>query len=197
MVPFLAQAFVRGKVKAAYPLEDRVTLVIVDDRQLRLGDAAAASQIADQIVHDLKAAKVVRQFVPVQRLNALVVELADEYEQAAIDRIGRDLGAEQVVHVNIDSLALGSDPGMLRPVATVTVKVIDVVAGKRVFPVPRPTEGPRGVSLTVRAAHRRADDETRGDLMMVVQKLAELIGRDVAYLFYDHLPRQSGQLGDD
>ena len=137
------------------------------------------------------------QFVPVQRLNALVAEMGDEYEHTAIDRIGRDPGAEQVVHVNVDSLSTGSDPGMLRPVATVTVKVIDAVEGKRLFPVPRPAEGPRGLRLTVRSNYRRADNETRGDLVMVVQALAQMVGRDVAYLFYDHRPRQPGQLGQD
>ena len=197
MIPFLTQAFVRKKIKAAYLLEDRVTLVMVDDAQLRLGDSAVANRIADRIADDLRDAKVVSRFVPLQQLNALIVKLGDEYEHTAIDRIGRDLGAEQVVHVNIDSVTMGSDPGMLRPIATVTVKVVDAVAGKRVFPEPRAAEGPRGLSLTMRANYRRTDDEIRGDMKMVVQKLAQQIGRDVAYVFYDHLPRQPGHMNDD
>ncbi len=82
---------------------------------------------------------------------------------------------------------------MLRPDARVTVKVIDVARGKRLFPVPRPAEGPRGVSVRVKAAYRYKDQNSNGDVLVVMQTMAQLIGREVAFLFYDHLPHQPGQ----
>jgi len=194
---FLAQAIFPDKVKAAYPLADRVTLVMVDDAELRLRDPIVANQIGERIRQDLQKAKVVRQFVPVRRLNALIAEAGDEYERISIDRIGRNLGAEQVVHVSVNSVQMGSDLGVLSPVATVTVKVIDVGQGRRLFPEPKPAEGPRGMVLTVRAAHRYKDLQSRGDEAIAIQTLAQLAGRDVAWLFYDHLPPQPGDVRED
>lgn len=194
---FLTQAAFPEKVKAAHPLADRVTLVMVDDTELRLRDPAVASQVGDRVRYDLQDAKAVRQFVSMQRLNALIAKAGNEYERISIDRVGRDLGAEQVIHVSIDSLQMSSDLGVLRPVATVTVKVIDVAQGIRLFPAPKPAEGPRGVVLTVQAAYRIKDQESRGDEAIAIQTLAQLIGRDVAWLFYDHLPRQPGEERED
>lgn len=194
---FLAQAIFPDKIRAVYPLEDRVTLVMVDDPELRLRDPIVAGQIGDRMRQDLQKAGAVREFVSVQRLNELIAEAGNEYERISIDRVGRDLGAEQVIHVSIDSLSMGSDMGVMRPAATVTVKVIDVARGKRLFPAPKPAEAPRGVVLTVQTARRCTDQGSRSDESIAIRTLAQLIGRDVARLFYDHLPRQPGDVREE
>ena len=192
-VPYLVQGLIPQTVKARYLLEDRITLVMIDDPQLLLGDAEISTQLADRVMHDLQEKKVVQQFVPLAQLAALADELGDGYGRTAIDKIGSKLGAQQVIHVNIDSLTAAAAPGMWRPEATVTVKVIDAIQGKRLFPPPQPGAGPRGVSISVQTAPRYSSDDAKGERMMMMRRLAPLIGRDVAYLFYKHLPRQPGQ----
>ena len=195
-VPFIRQVFFPKKIYAAYDLEDRVTLVLVDDPRLQLDDAALADQLADRVMNDLKEQKLVTQFVPLTEMRELRAKLGEDFGRRAINLVGQDLGAEQVLHVSIDAVKVTADPGVWHPRADVTVKLIDVVNAKRLFPVPQPEEGPRGVGVIVRMAHRY-DTGDQGDMMLMMDRLAQAVGRDVAYLFYDHLPPQPGEERED
>jgi hypothetical protein len=190
--PYFAQLFFPEQVKASFDLQDKLTLVLVEDPQVRFDNSAIADRVADRIMNDLKKAKVVRQFVPLQRLRDQMAAVGNDYDGMAISRIGREVGAAQVIYVHIDSVRMAREPGMWHPKAKITVKVIDAVNGKRIFPVAQPSAGALGVTVTSETQYRYNTGE-RSDMMALVRQLAQSVGRDAAFLFYDH---QRPRLGD-
>jgi hypothetical protein len=193
---FLAEtAGLGGKVKPVYDLQDRTTLVMVDDPQNRLGSPVLQTVIATNVAHHLKKNGVLSGKVIAGKEQAeLAARLGpDKYARTPIAKVGRELGAEQVVYVEVEDVILQPAPGIYRPAATLEVKVMDVASNSRLYPEPPPIDEPtapkRGRSLNVQMRYdKKVRAESRGLDAQMARSLAERIGLEVARLFYEYKP---------
>lgn len=193
-----ANALEGNKVKAVFKLPDQPTLVLVDDPDGQLGDPALPGVIASHASFLLSKEKAVTQVIDPGVIAKLRHQYGDAFPRMPVDRIGREAGARQVIHIAVANAAILGEPGMVRPVADVFVRVTDVVNQKRLFPlseafVPNDEGQPVRSTLRVRAASDRQFQITPE----LRQKLAERVGRDVSRLFYEHTKDQPGEAFTD
>lgn len=193
--PAFVVASVTGsdKIPAVYTLQDRPTLVMVDDPNNLMGNPMLSGIIAANTAHHLREnGALSAKIVPEKELAALKVKLGSDYVKTPIDEVGRAVGAEQVIYASINNAALQAAPGLYRPVATLEVKVIDAVTGERLYPEPPPIHEPsaptRGRTLQVQVETESIMPDTAGTDAMLARKLAEEIGLQIAQLFYEHAP---------
>lgn len=186
------------KVKAAYPLADRPTLVLVEDPNQRLGNPALTSVIGANASHLLLSEEVLAKAnrVPQKAIGELQVRLGTDYGKTPIDQIGRLLEAEQVIHVVVQSVSLETAPGVYRPTAVVDVKLIDAAEGKRLYPgtsqFADPAVPAMGHPIKVETTVRTAGTGGRGVRAVLARELAEEVGQSVARLFFDHKRPEPG-----
>ena len=183
------------KVKAAYRLQDRPTVIVADDPSSLLDDHAFLLQVAHQVGEELTHRRALSQVIPSSRLVKLSTRLGEEFGRLPIDRVGQELGAEQVVHVNIESVAVSHT----RMALQCQVKVIDAVNSIRLFPAPVALrDGPDTRSMgriSVQIVHATATDVRRGERVMVGRDLGHRVSVEVVRLFVDHeLPKRSERL---
>lgn len=193
---FIAEtAGIGGKVKPVFDLPNRPTLVLVDDPQNHLGDPTLRTVIAANVAHHLADQKVITS-KPIAGKE--VTELAarvgqDAFSRMPIAQVGRELGAEQVLYIDVEAVSLQPAPGMYRPTASLEIKVVDVATNTRLYPEPPPLEDPtapkRGRSLTVQLRYDKTlRAQSRGLDAEMARRLAERIGLEVARLFYEYKP---------
>lgn len=188
--PILDPLFGNPGVEALYEPTNVKTLIFVDDPSQRLPNVPMAGLIADRTARDLVANEAITDIVEPRKLDQLRLNQPG-FHTWAIDRVGRTLGAKQVIYVLVDSFvtATVADHGELaRPVASVRVKVIDVASGRRVWP-----DSPDGHVLGVKFYYKQAIDGERGTRQLLDRRLADRVGEDLAKLFYDHKPRDMGE----
>ncbi len=201
----IANAFFPEKIKARYRLEDRPTLVLVDDSSASLGNPALLNLIAHTITTDLAKQKKLsdEHAVSTHKLYELASRLGGGYARTPIDHIGTELGAQQVIHVDIKSVHLLQEPGLYRPIAATHVRVIDARQGKKLFPqqhdgaTPDASSNPRHETVTVTLRRSSVHSGEQAETQLILRLLCERIGHEVAKLFYDYLPRQPGDPFED
>ena len=204
-IPGFASYVISGtpKTKARYTLEERPTLVIVDDPNNVLGDPNFPAVIGANAGFHLKENKQLtpEQVVSQDHLSVLAANMGDRYLATPIDEIGRRLKAEQVIHVQVNAVNLQSDNTYYEPTAELEVKVIDVETGARLFPTDTPDipgmelATKPGYRLRVEMKRQTVDETRRHAVPMLARSLAERIGLQVAQVFYDHVPPDSPELG--
>ena len=171
--------------------EDRKLVVFVDDRENVVSRLQLRAQIADDVGTRLRQEELVRDVVSGRELIAYVRRVETSSRRVPIDELGKVVGADLVLYVEMDSFSLSADGASATPVATGFVKVVDLKERRRSFPA----DGgdPRGfpVSSEVKnmdqemyrtsAARRKAED-----------LLAKTFAEDVARIFYEHDPKNFG-----
>ena len=191
-VPSFLASFAGRQIDAKYALADRATVVIVDDFDRVLGGPAMTGITAQTIGEALRANEVIEEarLVPQSALRAAASELGEAYRQTPPDRVGRLVNAEQVIHVNLESVDLLRAPGVFEPKATAGVRVIDAPKSKGLFPEAQRFDGaaagPSQYTLQVEMPVSQPERAGAGARRMMRRKLAAEIGRQVARLFYDH-----------
>ncbi|MFA9479047.1 hypothetical protein ACERK3_12210 [Phycisphaerales bacterium AB-hyl4] len=194
-------AFLAGmggeRVPAQYKIPDRPTLVMVEDPDNALGDPRLSRLIASHVGFHLEENRAVRRGVVSQSdLAELAERLDEDYRRMPIDRIGQQLGADQVIHVLIDEVDLVFEPGVYRPTAYAEVKVIDAAESRRLFPLARRMDadgGPApGLRIQSQLSHRVSGEADTSLEAMLLQALAEQMGREIAQVFYDHQRLEGG-----
>jgi hypothetical protein len=184
------------KVNPVFELADVTTLIMVDDPRGELGGDMNMAVLADRVMQDLKAKKVISVFVLTIELNKLKDKLGGGYAKAPIDRIGRKLGAKQVIYIKVQSLTLEAAPSMLRPQAGLSMKVIDVEASRRVFPLG--DYGSSGRSYDYQSVMQyRFEEQTEQDPRVkgpVLREFCSRIGRDTGRLFYSYVKDPPGKI---
>jgi hypothetical protein len=182
------------QVKARYTLEQRPTLVIVDDPQNAMGDPNFPAVVAANVGYHLTKNQVLESglIVSQDHLSSLANQMGDRYMTTPIDRIGARLKAQQVIHVRVRSVKMQVAGAFYHPTAAVEVKLIDAQAGTRLFPkageYSDPQMTPPGLTLPVEMKRQTIDDTRRHAPAMLARNLAERIGLEVAQVFYDHVP---------
>ena len=174
-------------IPALYTPADRLTLVLVDDPAQKMPTIAQADQVAGRVGHILVAQKVIGRFVPTTAVTELRDSEAD-FSRWAIDRVGRRVGAEQVIYILLQDLQLTESGHIYRPVASVRVKVLDVASGSRMFPA----DNKHGHALTTVQEYEDLEARGRGTEAVVARRLAEQLAEDIAKIFYKHEPKPVG-----
>ena len=184
----------QDKVDAQYALPDRPTVVFVDDPKNLLPDRSLRRIIGDKVAQDLMVRKLVT--TTISSGDALAVASRESYGQKmAIDAIGRAVGAEQVVFVDMVSFSLSPEGFTPRPSGACQVKVIDVANRERLFPTA--DDGLSGASsYPVQVAMREISLEryrTTSSRRQIREELANEIADQITKVFYRHVPRELGR----
>lgn len=181
-----------GKVDAQYELPDRKTVVFVDDRAnvIRFNTFATRQAIAESVTMDLMKEKILTDTI--RPADAVAYARAnDRYENPlAIDELGRELGAEQVIYIEMIGFTMSADGVSPRPASRCRVRVIDVENRERLFPADDSEPG-RVVDTGIREIDP-VSLRDRSARLKVAHALAEKTGDAVAKLFYEHEARELG-----
>ncbi len=179
------------KEPAAYALQSRKTIVVVDDKQNRMSRVALRVEIGDAAGTELLENDVVPEVISTRDSVALARRLDTAAKPVSIQRIGESLGAEQVIYVEVDEFVLAGGRKEGGPEAVVLVKVIDAANGTRLWP----SVGAQAVQSDLLDINPSLL-ETSAGRREIEDKLAAQIGEDVAKLFYEHPRRElGGRLG--
>jgi len=175
-------------IKPVYILEDRPTLVMVDDPANKLPTVDLPNLIAGRIGNRLVDQQVISEanFVPAVTVSRLAADHAD-FKTWPIDRVGREAGAEQVVYVVIQQFTLTDASQMYRPIAESRAKVIDVPSGQRLYP-----GAEQGHPVGVEQFYRSMDGSNQATETVLARRLAEELAFNISLLFHEHLPDQPG-----
>jgi len=185
-------------IPAEHELANVPTLIMIEDRQLHLEDPSVMGYMANAIAGTLIEQEILQanHVVNPDGIAKLRQEFGVRYNNLAIDEIGRRLGADQVLYVEIVDVNLRVAPGLYRPEATAKVKVIDALKRQRLYPATQSLEGvtsaPSGRAILVRLSTQTPDIDDRSFLGLARQQLAEALAQDIAKLFYRHLAQQPG-----
>lgn len=186
-------------IPARHVLDDRPTVILVEDPGDALGSRTLRHVLASDIGHHLVRNEALSEEpISPRRVAALAAELGADFDRTAIDELGRRLGAEQVIHVLVDSTSLEYAPTVMRPTARAEVKVIDAVEGRRVFPRITGFQGrdapPPGEPVVVEMHYQGSTgDPGRGRDSVLRRTLTERLAVDIAQLFYEHPEPEPGQ----
>ena len=190
---FAAYVMKGPQVPALYELPAGKTLVVVDDPDRSLSDPNLPAVIATNIGFHLEKNDALKggSIIPQDGLTTYAARLGDDYFTTAIDKVGRDLSADQVLHVQVRSASMRVTANYYRPTVTVEIKVINNQDGSRLFPVPKsdnkdPRSRPPGIITTVELPHQTADTGRRDTATLIARKLAEQAGLEIARLFFTH-----------
>lgn len=184
----------QDRVDAQYALPDRPTVVFVDDPENKLPDRALRRIIGDKVAQELMVRKLVT--TTISSADALAVSGRERYgRKMAIDAIGRAVGAEQVVFVDMQAFSLSPEGITPRPSGACYVKVIDVTNRERLFPI---DDGgfPSSSGYPVQVAMREVSLEryrTTSSRRQIREQLANEIADQIAKVFYRHVPRELGR----
>lgn len=181
------------KKPAMYELEDRPTLVFVDDRNnaIPINSSRVRRQIADDVSKQLMTRDLVTVTISPRDAMALSRNRDREGNLMSMGELGETVGAEQLIYVEMLSYRGSPDNVTARPVAACRVKVIDVVNRVRLFPAPDAerdwqdvaVQGPQMSPDLYRSSDGRAQIE---------QLLSAEIADKVTRLFYKHIPDELG-----
>jgi hypothetical protein len=191
--PAAYMLFGPGTIPAEHTLAPVRTVVFVDDRSNVLPRTVLRVEIGDRIAQELLTLKLVPSVVAPRDAIALTRQREDGTRPLSIAAIGRELEAQQVVYVQVNSFTLAGDGAFanagvgtgvgVTPTAKASIKVIDIAAGERTYPLAE--TGGREIVATTReidpgnlrtVAQRRAAEEA----------LAQKLGTAIAKLFYEH-----------
>jgi len=183
------------KVKAQYNLDsEKKTVFFIDDRANRLPRRSLKDVIGQQAEETLIARGAVPQDNMIASRSATIAARGEmNSELMSISAIGRAVGAERVIYVNVEGFSVTRDGTTIEPIAGVVMKVIDVEADRRVWP--GDSQGfPVRVQLPATGSTIGAD---RASIRRVETGLAEMLGMQIARTFFEYeRDSLSGSLGD-
>lgn len=187
----ITQAFTGPpKIDARYEPDDRATVVFVDDPAHRLPGIDLPGLIAGRVGDRLEREAEIQRIISPTRIDRLQ---ADESEFASwpIDRVGREVDAEQVLYILVTGFELTESDAIYRPTATVRIKWVDAASGQRFWP--SRADHPDGYPLTTQQEYRNMQGASAMTESIIGRELAEALAGDVAKLFYKHRARDVGE----
>jgi hypothetical protein len=192
------------KVEAKYELPDKPTLIVIDDASPRpmVNSEATLRRIAGAIRAALEAEEVVTAgFIGQDELAALREELGDDYRQTSLAALAIRLDAKQVIHAEVSGYQVDVGGDIIRPSISMNVKVFDLDERDRVFPGGVDPESGFTVGdnfYPVQASMPARNIAGQGAARTIaIRDLADIIGRDIARLFFDwRVPERGSTLGE-
>ncbi len=182
------------RLSAEYFMSDRPTVVYVDDRANTISTSNARSirlAIADTVSRELMVKRVVT--VTISPRDAMAAALARDRhgDLMAIDAIGKEVGAEQIVYIEMLGFSDRPDGVTPQPTAMCRVRVLDVTEQMRLFPDPESQEVGRSLQVNI----PQIDDallRSQSSRLKIHLALAEETGDRIAKLFYEHEAKELG-----
>ncbi len=127
---------------AEYILESRATVVYVDDRANAIPRSSFAIRraIADKVTADLMTNGVLAPELTINPRDGMSLAQAKDRhgDLLPVDAIGREVGAEQIIYIEMMAFTDRPDGVTPRPTAICRVRVTDVTNRMRLYP---PGEG--------------------------------------------------------
>ena len=171
-------------VEAQYKLDKtRVAVIFIDDPQNRIPRRSLrqlAGQIAEQdlITRGVMPASMM---IPSQTAMQATSRETDGNRLSIVD-IGRSLGADVVIYVQVDAFGLSRDGVTLQPYVVARLRVIDAKNNTRLFPETGSTHP------VVYESRQQAGDipRTTSERSAAEQRLAERLGIGIARTFYKY-----------
>lgn len=176
------------KIDALYEPADRPLVVMVDDsaQNPKLPSRDLALRIADRVSRDFEQQEIVQQVVDCTLVADLAAREAD-FAKWPIDRIGKQVGAEQVLYIVVDAFRLTEDDAIFRPFVQVRVKIIDATTGERLFP-----GDDSGVTVVAQLNYSAMDGANATTHRILSERLAEQLADEISKLFYRHKAPEPG-----
>lgn len=174
-----------GTVKAAYQLDKtRSHVVFVDDRENLLSNRPLRRTIAQCAERTLLDDNAVEKSDIISSEAVEAVTAADKWGRPmGISQVGQAVNADVVIYATIDQFTISSDGVSLSPQAVLRVKVVDAKTRERLFPT---TENDWHTVQTVVPRRDGMTPKTASEVALEERRLAERVGRDLAYVFIDH-----------
>lgn len=172
------------KIEAVTKLDSsRPTVIFIDDPQnivprralrMQIGQAAEKLVLEKGLVDKEKLVST----ISIQRAASGGSALGEE--QPSVVDLGRRVGAEIVVYVQVTKFTLAQEPSHLSPIAGGVVKILDTVSNTRVWPDDAGGY-PFGVDLPARTDKVSLSPAERNQSE---RALADEFGRGIAQLFF-------------
>ena len=176
------------EIDAEYLLEDRPTVVFVDESANELGGMANQQIVGKTISQALLDEEVVTVVYEPRAANA-VARQERHGEPMALGDIGRAVGADQIICVQVLQFQPFPTYGQTRPIAQLRVKVLDIPHRLRLYP----TDDELWRHLTVTLPQMPEEVGNASKRRELESMLAREIGINVARLFHDYNPRPLGR----
>lgn len=176
----LEKMFPKERVPALFSLPGgKTVLVFPDDLQNPLSYPTVKRRLAQKLNAVLMEKRLAGRTIPYERLMELR-SAEPEFNLMGICKIGRRLGADLVVYVDIEQFKLKDSPvdTLWRGRLGGRAKVVDVLKG-RIWP-----EESAGYPVKVNTPLAESHADTFGGEL--AKKLAEDLAVEVAQLFHDH-----------
>lgn len=182
-VGWIAQVFSPPRrVDAIYkPPKNKKILVFVDDKLQEMTYEPIKAEMTNLVNKQLMENKVVAAVVPYERMLELT-SATTNFNDLSVAEVGRKLGADIVLHVQIDEFRLKDDPvsPLWRGQFKASVRMVDVTAG-RLWPKDRLTGLPMPPIVTPTKEDSSLTYGTELSRRMVTQ-----MADQITKLFYDH-----------
>lgn len=178
------------KVEAKYKLPDKATLVIVDDPRGLVNSPSTLRRIAAATRGVLEIEKVVVDggFIGQDQLASYRETLGEDYSRTTLAKLGIELEAKQVIHVEVTGFQIAVGGDVIRPGIAMNVKVFDLDERVRTFPrgIDPETGIDSGATVYSLQSQTPSRDVTGQSAArsVAVRELADQAGRDVARLFF-------------
>jgi hypothetical protein len=164
-------------------LEERPTVIFIDDRENKIPRRPLRVQAGKAAEELLLKEEVLPEGMVIGSQSALRASTGERADApASVVDIGRRVGAEVVIFVEMKGWTLSRQPGELSPSAYALVKIIDAEANQRIWP-----PDPEGYELVVQLPRQpETTNLTRADRSKWEEILAEEFGRGLARMFFTH-----------
>jgi hypothetical protein len=184
-LPMILLTDPRAKIDAKYKFtKGKKIVVLVDDYMSPVNKPEMKRDMTAKISDGLIQAGAVRagDIISTDKVNDTAKENSAG-KKYSIQRVGRDVGADYVLYVNIIDFNLQSDPEnpLVQPKAKAFVKVIEVSTGERLWPIDVTGEP---IEAKIRAATDIASEST--DTSKWTEELSDNLTSEVIGLFFDH-----------
>ncbi len=176
---------------AVYELQDHPTVVFVDDRRSLISPSSLRGVIADRLSQELQTQEIVTTVVSPRDAESVARQNDDFDTFMPIAEIGRAVGAEQIIYIEMLEFRERLDQYNPRPRGRCRLRVVDVVNNVRLYPGRDMQEDYHVLEIQMADVSPEAY-RSRATSNQVARLLAEEIGVRVAKLFYEH---KTGKLG--
>jgi len=169
------------KVGAKYELPPGNLLILVDIPQGQAARNGVRAVLSSQVEREIKSHALKASVIPDSELSYFRSSRED-FEELDVARIGRELSAKQVLHVQVTEFQLGTllDKPEGRGLVKGRVKVFDIKQNRRVWP----TVEPRGHEVMVLTKFR--DLPEKNYQPAVTQDLCRRMAVKIVELFREH-----------
>lgn len=170
------------KTDAKYELDEtKSTVVFVDDMTNVLPSRSLRSDISAAVEKDLLDRGLVKDMI--DHRAVMSVTNKDRYgKPMSVSDVGKAVGADVVIYVQITGFALSADGVSASPVGSARMKVIDVKEQKRLWPA---VEAEGDMRVQMRQGQGIAPT-TITEQNVMFQKLATEFGKGISQAFYEH-----------